>query len=113
MVEVITEHDSAARDRLSMAYGRVRTSDARVECGRATDCYSRGGKGVNDVWFDVLGTFADPDDDDDPGGPDRRWLQMQDLGYVSKQAVKDAIAAYEQTAKQSSKDALRGHVSAE
>ena len=68
---------------------------------------------INDVWFDVLGTFADTDDDDDPGGPDRRWLQMQDLGYVSKQAVKDAIAAYEQTAKQASKDALRGHVSAE
>ena len=47
MVEAITEHGSAARDRLSMAYGRVRTSDARVECGRATDCYSRCGKGVN------------------------------------------------------------------
>ena len=68
---------------------------------------------TDDVWFDVLGTFADPDDDDDPGGPDRRWVQMQDLGYVSKQDVKDAIAAYEQTAKQAAREAVRGHTSAE
>ena len=49
MVEAIKEHGSAARDRLSMAYGRVRTSDARVECRRAFDCYSRRGKGVKYV----------------------------------------------------------------
>ena len=61
---------------------------------------------TDDVWFDVLGTFADPDDDDDPGGPDRRWLQMEDLGYVSKDSIKSAIAAYEQMAKQGAKDAL-------
>ena len=66
-----------------------------------------------DVWFDILGTFADPDDDDDPGGPDRRWLQMEDLGYVSKESIKAAIAVYEQEAKQAAKERLRGHVSAE
>ena len=47
----------------------------------------------DDVWFDVLGTFGDPDDEDDPGGPDRRWVQMEDLGHCSKQHVKAAIAA--------------------
>ena len=51
---------------------------------------------TDNVWYDVLGTFANPDDADDPGGPDRRRLQIDDLGYVFKQDVKDAIATYEQ-----------------
>ena len=68
---------------------------------------------TDDVWYDVLGTFADPDDDDDPGGPDRRWVQMEDLGYVSKAAVKDAVAAWETQAKLAAREDLKGHTSAE
>ena len=41
-------------------------------------------------------TVADPDDDDDEDGPDRQWLQMEDLGHISKSQVKEAIAAYAQ-----------------
>ena len=67
----------------------------------------------DDVWFDVLGTFGDLDDEDDPGGPDRRWVQMEDLGHCSKQHVKAAIAAYEQKDKRAAQQALNGHVSAE
>ena len=43
---------------------------------------------ADDIWLEVVGTFADPDDDDDEGGPDRQWLQMEDLGHVSKSDVK-------------------------
>ena len=43
------------------------------------------------MWLEVVGTFADPDDDDDEGGPDRRWLQMEDLGHISKADVKKAM----------------------
>ena len=68
---------------------------------------------TDDVWYDVLGTFADPDDDDDPGGPDRRWVQMEDLGYVSKAAVKAAVAAWETQAKLAAREDLKGHTSAE
>ena len=66
---------------------------------------------ADDIWLEVVGTFADPDDDDDEGGPDRRWLQMEDLGHVSKSQVKDAIAAYEEEAKKSAKRALARHKS--
>ena len=64
---------------------------------------------ADDIWFEVVGTFADPDDDDDEGGPDRRWLQMEDLGHVSKSEVKAAIAAYEEEAKKAAKKALARH----
>ena len=53
-----------------------------------------------DIWLEVVaGTFADPDDNDDEGGPDRRWVQMEDLGHISKSQMKHAIAVYEQEAK--------------
>ena len=61
----------------------------------------------------VVGTFADPGDDDDEGGPDRRWLQMEDLGHVSKSEVKKAIAAYEEEAKKAAKKALTRHKTVE
>ena len=68
---------------------------------------------ADDVWLEVIGTFADPDDDDDEGGPDRRWLQMEDLGHVSKSEVKAAIAAYEEEAKRATKKALARHKTVE
>ena len=68
---------------------------------------------ADDIWLEVVGTFADPDDDDDEGGPDRRWLQMEDLGHVSKSEVKKAIAAYEEEAKKAAKKALTRHKTVE
>lgn len=60
----------------------------------------------NSPWFDVVGTFADAEDEDDRGSTDRRWLQMEDLGHVSKSDIKDAITAYEEEAKKAVKKAL-------
>ena len=68
---------------------------------------------ADDIWLEVIGTFADPDDDDDEGGPDRRWLRMEDLGHVSKNQVKEAIAAYEEEAKKAAKKALAWHKTVE
>ena len=66
----------------------------------------------SDMWFEVFGVFADPDDDDDEGAPDRRWVQMEDLGHVAKADVKQAIAAYEEDAKKRAKAALGRYKSA-
>jgi len=63
------------------------------------------------LWFHIYGVFADADCEDDPGNLDRRWLQMEDLGRVSKSDVKSAIAAYEKEAKELSNKALRAHKS--
>ena len=65
------------------------------------------------IWFEVMGTFADPDDDNDQGGPDRRWVQMEDLGYVSKSEVKKQIAAWHEESKKGANAALAQHVAAE
>ena len=67
----------------------------------------------DDVWFQVLGTFADPDDDDDPGATDLRWLQMEDLGHVSKADVKRAINECEKALMANAKKALGTHQSAD
>ena len=67
----------------------------------------------DDVWFKVLGTFADPDDDDDPGATDLRWLQMEDLGHVSKADVKRAISDCEKVLMANAKKALGTHQSAD
>ena len=66
-----------------------------------------------DIWLEVVGTFADPDDNDDEGGPDRRWVQMEDLGHISKSQVKHAIAVYEEEAKKAAKKALARHKTVE
>ena len=65
-----------------------------------------------DIWLEVVGTFVDPEDDGDEGGPDRRWVQMEDLGHVSKAEVKKAIAAWHEEAKRAANAALAQHVAA-
>ena len=65
-----------------------------------------------DMWFEVFGIFADPDDDNNEGAPDRRWVQMEDLGHVAKADVKQVIAAYEEDAKKRAKAGLGRYKSA-
>ena len=65
------------------------------------------------MWLEVVGTFADPDDDDDEGGPDRRWLQMEDLGHISKADVKKAVAVWRDESKREANAALAQLVAAE
>ena len=47
------------------------------------------------------------------GGPDRRWLQMEDLGHISKADVKKAIAVWHDESKRGANAALAQHVPAE
>ena len=46
MAEGITEHASAARVRLAVAYRRARTADVPLEHGRASGLCSGAGKGL-------------------------------------------------------------------
>ena len=61
------------------------------------------------VWYDVLGTFADPAEDNDAGNTDRRFVKLQELlQHIDKKVVKAAIAAYEREASKTSKSIVAG-----